>query len=173
MTSSPVFVKVRHGLLSCQSTTVRSVLGKYMKLCDKLQKLHTHTHIARERKKRANDRRGREGGREKYEVTRVWHTAAASTLALTALTQWGKYRWNNTDTNAERSHVSPGICQSCVHTHFLLCFTYGGGNAVDGPGWTGITDRTNGRQRTRQLRRRDLPSPVAVSGTLPCIENTD
>lgn len=32
---------------------------------------------------------------------------------------------------------------------------------------------TNGRERTGQPRRRRLPSPVAVSGTLPCIEDTE
>lgn len=37
------------------------------------------------------------------------------------------------------------------------------------PGQNWNHRRTNGQQRTRT----DLPSPVAVSGTLPCIENTD
>lgn len=51
-----------------------------------------------------------------------------------------------------------------------IFITSGGSTAVVRPGrhW-----RTNGRRRTRQPQRPNLPSPCAVPRTLPCMENTD
>lgn len=80
-----------------------------------------------------------------------------------------KISFKTTETNAERSHVSPGVCQSWVHPRSPIPDPLHLWRRQCGrrPGLSGTHRATNGR------RRRDLPSPVAVSGTLPCIEDTD
>lgn len=111
--------------------------------------------------------------REVWSHPRMTHTHRGRSTAGTR-----PFTGRNNHFPQSNSHKQKG----CVNPRHLWYFsklpspalpifiTSGGSTAVVRPGrhW-----RTNGRRRTRQPQRPDLPSPCAVPRTLPCMENTD